>query len=66
MQVIVNGRLIDVPTGITVDGLLMQLNLAEERVAVEHNQQVLNRGAFAQTVLVEGDVLEVVRFVGGG
>ncbi|GMA56753.1 sulfur carrier protein ThiS [Alicyclobacillus sacchari] len=66
MQVTVNGKSMDVPDGLTVEGLLVQFNLVEERVAVEHNQRVLDRGAFAETVLASGDVIEVVRFVGGG
>ena len=35
-------------------------------VAVEHNGQLLSSDLFAQTGLAEGDVLELVRFVGGG
>ncbi len=37
-----------------------------ERIAVEYNGAILARAAYASTVLRPGDVLEIVRFVGGG
>lgn len=35
-------------------------------VACELNGRIVGRDAYAATVLEEGDVLEIVRFVGGG
>ncbi|MCL6516099.1 sulfur carrier protein ThiS [Alicyclobacillus sp.] len=66
MNVLVNGKSRDLPDGSTVLALLERFDLAGERVAVEVNGHILDRGAFAQHALSEGDVVEVVRFVGGG
>ena len=36
------------------------------RVAVERNGQIVPKAKYAQTVLADGDSVEVVGFVGGG
>ena len=36
------------------------------RVAVERNGEIVPKATFEQVVLQEGDVIEVVSFVGGG
>jgi len=62
----VNGGHREMPEGATVSHLLEQFNLLNERVAVECNGRILLQESFAQHQLMEGDVVEVVRFVGGG
>lgn len=56
--------MIDGPT--TVAGLLDGLQLAPVRVAVEINEDLVPRKLFHQTILEEGDRIEIVSFVGGG
>ena len=51
---------------LTVSELLEHLSIDARRVAVEHNLVVLKRGAFDDTVVREGDQIEIVNFVGGG
>mgnify|MGYP003379721491 CR=1 FL=1 len=46
--------------------LLQKQNYRTERVAVELNGEIIPKAAFGQTVLKDGDQLEVVSFVGGG
>lgn len=36
------------------------------RIAVELNGQIVRKAQYAETVLKDGDVVEVVSFVGGG
>ncbi len=50
----------------TLAGLLAELSLAQETVVVEHNGRLLSQEAIAGTALAAGDVLELIRFVGGG
>jgi thiamine biosynthesis protein ThiS len=61
----VNGERREVTPGSTVAELLQTLGL-RGRVAVERNGIVLRQAELAETRLLEGDVLEVVTFVGGG
>lgn len=37
-----------------------------KRIAVERNGEIVPKAQYGQTVLQDGDVLEVVSFVGGG
>ncbi len=66
MKVRVNGTEREVDAGTTVAALVTQLQLRTERIATERNLKVLPRSRYAETVLEEGDRLEIVTFVGGG
>jgi len=66
MRLRINGEDKDVAEGATVADLLATLGLAGRRVAVEYNREVLAAGAWNAQRLAEGDVLEIVHFVGGG
>jgi sulfur carrier protein len=66
MQVTVNGTARVVPDGLTVRGLVEHLGLTEGPVAVEVNRAVVPRADHAGHRVAEGDVIEVVHFVGGG
>jgi sulfur carrier protein len=62
----VNGKEMEVAEGTTVAGLLERLEIGRERTAVERNREIVPRGRHAETVLADGDVLEIVTAVGGG
>ena len=66
MKLTVNGNAQECPTGTSVGALLEQLGLAGRRVAVECNGDIVPRSKHAQTVLAEGDQIEIVVAVGGG
>jgi thiazole synthase len=46
--------------------LVVELGLKPEKVAVEHNGTIVPRSTLGEAMLAEGDVLEIVHFVGGG
>ena len=50
----------------TIAGLVAELGLKPEKVAVEHNGTIAPRSTLAEAALADGDVLEIVHFVGGG
>jgi sulfur carrier protein len=66
MQVKLNGEIRDVPDGVTVTGLLAQLGVKAQRVAVEVNEAVVTKDRYDGHALRAGDSVEVVAFVGGG
>ncbi len=66
ISISVNGEPCNVPVGTTVAELLCFLDIAQGRVAVERNRDVVPRAEHDQIVLAPGDRLEVVAFVGGG
>lgn len=50
----------------TVANLLAEMSILPERVAVEVNLSVIKRADFENFRLKDGDVIEIVNFVGGG
>lgn len=66
MTVTINGEHRDVPENMTVAMLLQHLGMAEGRVAVERNLEVLPRAQWNATMVQAGDTFEIVHFVGGG
>ena len=66
MNIQINGELREVTGGISLEQLLYQLELPVQRIAVELNRKVIRRAEWTNTVLEEGDRLEIVHFVGGG
>ena len=66
IQIHVNGEARDWRSGATVADLLRELEVKAERVAVELNLEILDRTAFAQRPLQDGDRVEILGFIGGG
>jgi thiamine biosynthesis protein ThiS len=66
MTITLNGDRFDIPAPVTVTALLESLAIDARRVAVEHNLVIIKRTAFDQTLVHEGDTVEIVNFVGGG
>ena len=66
MTITLNGERFELSGPLTVTELLSRLDIDARRVAVEHNVVVLKRAAFDQTIIREGDQIEIVNFVGGG
>ena len=66
MQITINGRTESFDCELTVADLLTGRDLAPIRVAVELNEDIVPRKAFADTVIRDGDRIEIVTFVGGG
>lgn len=64
--VTVNGDRRRVPAPATLATLLAHLELDPRTVVVEHNRAIVRRAALAQTPVTEGDLVELVHFVGGG
>jgi sulfur carrier protein len=61
-----NGDRHELGAPMTVAELLATLEIDARRVAVEHNLIVVKRTAFGETVVHDGDQVEIVNFVGGG
>ncbi len=65
-QITLNGKPETVQAGFTVAQLLGIKGVNPARVAVELNRRILKRDEYESTRLSDGDVVEVVTFVGGG
>jgi sulfur carrier protein len=61
----VNGTELDI-AGKTIEQYLATTNYDRKRIAVERNGDIVPKAQYGETVLRDGDSLEVVSFVGGG
>ena len=66
MDLTVNGETVQADEGSTVSALLEKLGLGGQKVAVERNLEIVPRAKHPETVLADGDRLEIVTLVGGG
>ena len=66
LSLTVNGEPRRAPAGSSIADLVVLLELNPAKVAVEHNGEIAPRARLAEIALGDGDVLEIVHFVGGG
>lgn len=66
MKLTVNGQEQEHPQQITGSGLLEALDIPASTVVVELNGDIIQRPAFMEHQLVDGDTIELVTLVGGG
>ena len=66
IAIIVNGEPVEVEENTRIRSLLKELGITSERLAVEINKEVIPRSNILETILKEGDVLEIVKAIGGG
>ena len=66
MKIRLNGEDAEVPEGSSVEQLLLARAVLPPRVAVQRNGTVVRRATYGETVLQEGDEIEIVSFFGGG
>ncbi len=66
MDIVLNGETLAVEPGATVASLLASRGLAERRVAVEVNGEIVPRSRHATHALQPGDRVEIVHALGGG
>ena len=61
----INGIDLDV-AGTSVAQYLETANYNLKRIVVERNEEIVPRTQYSQTILQDGDTVEVISFVGGG
>ena len=61
----INGSLQEA-AGMTVSEYLKSADFDTRRIVVEKNQMIIPKAEYDQTVLQDGDIVEIISFVGGG
>ena len=65
IKVVINAEEKEIDTGSTITDILAEMNIKNPMIAVERNLAIVPKNEF-ETVLQEGDKLEIVEFCGGG
>lgn len=61
-----NGKPSSAVSGSTINALLGEKNINPDHVVVEVNREIIPKEQFATSTVNENDVVEILRFVGGG
>ena len=66
MQVIVNGVAKNVSDKLSAQQLLQELGIAEQKLALEINQEIVPRSTLTEHIIQPGDRIEIIHAIGGG
>ena len=65
-MIIVNGKEIEYTSGMTIEDIVRSLSYNVARIAVERVGEIVPKSAYADTLVNDGDKIEIVCFMGGG
>jgi sulfur carrier protein len=66
MEITLNGERREVRAGETLAELIDGLDLSADAVIIERNGRIVERADYGVTQFASGDIIELVRMVGGG
>lgn len=66
MRIFLNGESQDIDDGTTIEALVLTMTEDPRGIAIERNLEIVPKAEHSETLLEDGDRLEVVQFVGGG
>jgi len=61
----INGKPVEA-AGMTIAEYLTKENFDARKVAVEVNEEIIPKNKFADKILQDGDIVEIISFMGGG
>ena len=66
IKIKVNGKLKSVPEKYKISGLVKDLKIPLKKVAIELNQEIIDKKKISKISLKKDDKIEIVHFIGGG
>ncbi|HEX2957510.1 MAG TPA: sulfur carrier protein ThiS [Chitinispirillaceae bacterium] len=66
VTIVLNGKIDELQTSVLISEYLAQKSINPDHVVVEINRTIINKNDFCSMKIVEGDNIEILRFVGGG
>ena len=66
IKIKINGKVNLVDEGTKLSNLLKRLKIPIKKVAIELNQEIMDKKKLDKIVLKKGDKVEIVHFIGGG
>jgi sulfur carrier protein len=66
MKITVNSETKEITPGTTLLSFIRNMDLNPDTVVAECDGRIIRRDEYESLVLLEGNVLELIRFVGGG
>lgn len=66
INVTINGDPLKFEAILGLNDLLAKLDIESDKVAIEHNREIVPKSTFDKVTVGDGDTLEIVHFIGGG
>ena len=66
IKIKVNGKFKSIPDNYKISDLVKELKIPLKKVAIELNQEIMNKKRINKIVLKKNDSIEIVHFIGGG
>lgn len=66
ITIVLNGKKDELQESLLISEYLLQRNVNPDHVVVEINREIIDKKDFSSKKIVEGDNIEILRFVGGG
>jgi thiamine biosynthesis protein ThiS len=66
IKIKVNGKIKSIPNNYKVSNLLRDINISLKKVAIELNQEIIDKKKIDKMILKKNDKIEIVHFIGGG
>ncbi|MDA9609269.1 sulfur carrier protein ThiS [Candidatus Pelagibacter sp.] len=66
IKIKVNGKLKSVPENYKISDLVKDLKIPLKKVAIELNQEIMDKKKISKIALKKDDKMEIVHFIGGG
>ena len=66
IKIKVNGKIKSIVDKLTLNKLLNDLEIPITKVAIELNEEIINKKETKKIKLQKNDVIEIVHFIGGG
>ena len=66
INVTINGDTHSLDSDLNLNELLARFDIEQDKVAIEHNREIVPKSTFDRVTVTDGDNLEIVHFIGGG
>ena len=66
IKIRVNGKFKLIPDNYKISNLLKELKIPLKKVAIELNQEIIDKKRIGKIILKKSDNIEIVHFIGGG
>ena len=66
IKIKVNGKFKSIPDNYKISNLVKELKIPLKKVAIEYNQEIIDKKKITKITLKKDDKIEIVHFIGGG
>ena len=66
IEIKINGMLKAIPENYKISNLVKNLKIPLKKVAIELNQEIMDKKKISKIILKKYDTIEIVHFIGGG